>query len=350
LIGIIILFRKEYKQKFLLLDINMGKRILYLYTGDHPVHRKFAEAIGADIREMSWKIPKGYDIYFSEGEFFKLIILRMIGKLNKNSKIINLFSDPRLFYLYKGIRFNVEKGKIGKRSKIKTLLFKILVKKLNGAICVGKLQEGLLKKYYSGPFKRVDVFIDKDFHKKLLEIKPKFIGQKILFIGYGPDVYIKGVDLLVEVAKKNKDIEFIIIGKFYENFILNNTIPKNVKFIGGMKSFEMCKIFESSSLYIHLGRGEAFGITILEAMAAGLPCIVSELTGAKEAVETVAPGFVVPLSEKIVSENIINYFDKTLKEKMDLSKKVKERSKFYDEDRQLEDFKKQFGELVNELF
>jgi len=327
-----------------------GKKILYLYTGDHPVHRKFAESVGADIREMSWKIPKGYDIYFSEGEFFKLIILRMIGKLNRNSKIINLFSDPRLFYLDRKIKFNTKNGKIEKKSKMEAIIFKMLINKLNGVICVGKFEENLLKKYYFGPFKKVDVFIDKDFHKKLLKIQPKLVEKRVLFIGHGPDTYYKGIDVLIKVARKNRDINFTIVGKSYEKFIQNNDVPGNVKFIGGLKSSEMCEIFENSSLYVHLGRGEAFGITVLEAMAAGLPCIVLELTGAKEAVEKVDSKFIVPLNEKKISDKITEYFNKSLKEREILSGKFREQSRFYNEAKQLESFKKQFRELVKGIY
>jgi len=327
-----------------------GKKILYLYTGDHPVHRKFAESVGADIREMSWKIPKGYDIYFSEGEFFKLIILRMIGKLNRNSKIINLFSDPRLFYLDRKIKFNTKNGKIEKKSKMEAIIFKMLINKLNGVICVGKFEENLLKKYYFGPFKKVDVLIDKDFHKKLLKIQPKLVEKRVLFIGHGPDTYYKGIDVLIKVARKNRDINFTIVGKSYEKFIQNNDVPGNVKFIGGLKSSEMCEIFENSSLYVHLGRGEAFGITVLEAMAAGLPCIVLELTGAKEAVEKVDSKFIVPLNEKKISDKITEYFNKSLKEREILSGKFREQSRFYNEAKQLESFKKQFRELVKGIY
>jgi len=327
-----------------------GKKILYLYTGDHPVHRKFAESVGADIREMSWKIPKGYDIYFSEGEFFKLIILRMIGKLNRNSKIINLFSDPRLFYLDRKIKFNTKNGKIEKKSKMEAIIFKMLINKLNGVICVGKFEENLLKKYYFGPFKKVDVFIDKDFHKKLLKIQPKLVEKRVLFIGHGPDTYYKGIDVLIKVARKNRDINFTIVGKSYEKFIQNNVIPKNVKFIGGLQRAEMYKIFENNSLYLHLGRGESFGIAILEAMAAGLPCIVSELTGAKEVIKKVDASFIVPLNEKIINKKIIEYFNKSLIEKRSLSEKFREQSKFYSEEKQLQNFKKQFEKLIKEIY
>lgn len=327
-----------------------NKKILYLYTGDHPVHRKFAESIGADIREMSWEIPKGYDVYFSEGEFFRLVVLKMVRKLDKSSKIINLFSDPRLFYLDRKIEFDISRGKIKRKSSLKSFIFKILMNKLDGVIYVGKFEGNLLKKYYSGPSKRVDVFIDKDFHEKLLKLGPKPINKKVLFIGHGPDVYCKGIDLLIKVARDNKDIDFTIVGKSYEKFIRDNLIPKNVKFSGGLKSHEIYKLLKDSSLYIHLGRGEAFGIVVLEAMAAELPCMVSEFMGAKEAVEKVNPDFVVPLNRVIISGKIAEYFNKTLVERKILSKRFREQSKFYSEEKQLQNFTKQFEGLIKEVY
>ena len=341
--------RKAYKEIFLSGNMDENKKILYLYTGDHPIHHKFAEAIGADRRKVSWDIPKGYDIYFSEGEFFKLIILRMIGKLNKTSKIINLFSDPRLYYLDKKIRFDVGKNKIMKKSGLKTFIFKYLMKKLDGAICVGQFQEKLLKKYYSGPIEKVDIFIDKNFHKRLLKMKHKLLEKKIFIIAIGPDFYYKGVDLLIKIANKNRDIDFTICGKSYDNFIRDNDIPENVKFVGKLTSLEIYNVFRNNSLYVHLGRGEAFGITIIEAMAAGLPCIVSDITGAKEAVEKVNPKFVLPLDGKLITEKIREYFDMSLKEKQEISKRFKEESKFYNEERHLKNFKKQFFELSDKL-
>jgi len=270
--------------------------------------------------------------------------------LDSDSKIINLFSDPRLFYLDRKIKFDIEGGEIEKKSGVKSFVFKILMNKLDGAICVGKFEESLLKKYYKSSVKKVDVFINKDFHKKLLKIKPKFKEKNILFISHGPDTYCKGIDILIKVAERNKNKNFTIVGKSYEKFIQNNVIPKNVKFIGGLQRAEMYKIFENNSLYLHLGRGESFGIAILEAMAAGLPCIVSELTGAKEVIKKVDASFIVPLNEKIINKKIIEYFNKSLIEKRSLSEKFREQSKFYSEEKQLQNFKKQFEKLIKEIY
>jgi len=329
-----------------------NKKILYLYTGNHLVHRKFAESIGAEITKMSWKIPKGYDIYLSEGEFFKLVILKSIGRLGRKSKIINLFSDPRLFYLDRKINYDLKGQKIRKSSAIKCFILEKLMSRLDGAVCVGRFEESLLKRHYMGPIERVDVFIEKNFHKKLLALNPKLIEKKVLFIGNGPDIYYKGVDLLIEVARENPNVKFTVVGGFFENFLAKNPIPKNVKFIGkvNMNSDRMSKIIGNNALYVHLGRGEAFGITVLEAMAAGLPCIVSELTGAKEAVGAVNPDLIAPLDKLKVTEKIRRYFEKNLVERKNLSERFKNKSKFYGEQKQLLNFRNRFEILMEEIY
>jgi len=223
---------------------------------------------------------------------------------------------------------------------------------LDGAICVGKFEESLLRKHYSGPIRRVDVFIEKKFHEKLLALNPKLIGKKVLFIGNGPDTYYKGIDLLIEVAKENPNIKFMVIGGSFEKFLVENLIPKNVIFTGRleMNSDEMGERIKNSSLYVHLGRGEAFGITILEAMAAGLPCIVSELTGAKEVVEKIDQSFIVPLDRGQISQRILQYFENSLMKRRNLSKKFKDQSKFYNEEKQLLNFRNQFENLMGDVY
>ena len=76
-----------------------NKKILYLYTGNHIIHRKFAQSVDAKIIPMTWKIPKSYNIYFTEGEFFKPVILRIFGLIKKKSKIINLENVNFTFYI-----------------------------------------------------------------------------------------------------------------------------------------------------------------------------------------------------------------------------------------------------------
>ena len=53
-------------------DILKGKKIMYVYTGDHPVHRAFAETVTKERVSISEKIPSGYDIYLVEGAYIDL--------------------------------------------------------------------------------------------------------------------------------------------------------------------------------------------------------------------------------------------------------------------------------------
>jgi glycosyltransferase involved in cell wall biosynthesis len=84
---------------------------------------------------------------------------------------------------------------------------------------------------------------------------------------------------------------------------------------------DIYSVLPQASLYLHLARGEAWGVAILEAMAAGLPAIVSEWTGAAEAVEQVWPEGVVPLSVEKATEAVVRYFSLTETEKRALSEK-----------------------------
>ena len=128
--------------------------------------------------------------------------------------------------------------------------------------------------------------------------------------------------------------------------------PENVSFLGQplMNSKEMEKIISNHQLYVHFGRGEAFGVTALESMSAGIPTIVSNLTGVKEAVEKVRKDFVVPLEVDKAKEKILEFFDLDIIEKKALSKEFKEVSNFYSEDKQLKEFRKTFGKLLEEVY
>jgi len=77
--------------------------------------------------------------------------------------------------------------------------------------------------------------------------------------------------------------------------------------------------------------------------------MVSEYTGAKQAVEKVDKKFVVPLDKRIISEKIIEYFDYDLKKKKTLSKKNKEAAKEFSEKDMLDLFKKRFSKFVDKI-
>jgi len=94
---------------------------------------------------------------------------------------------------------------------------------------------------------------------------------------------------------------------------------------------------------VHLGRGEAFSVSTLEALLGGIPSIVSEYTGAKEVVGNLRRDFVVPLDSKIVAEKIIEYFSLPEDEKIYLSLKAKKLGRRFKKELILSNFIKEWN-------
>jgi glycosyltransferase involved in cell wall biosynthesis len=327
-----------------------NKKILYLYTGDHPVHRKFAESVKADIRKMSWKIPQGYDLYFSEGEYTRLVLLKLIRRIPRKSKLIILLSDPRLFHLNTKYKFNAKKRSVMKTSKIRNFILKKLLGKTSGVLCGGKFEESLLTKFNKKlPRRIVCPFISTERIADFKKIEPPLKQKKILFIGNGPDFYYKGIDKLIETFKelRKKDSE-ITLGIVGEWDIKDEWKVPGVEFYGMQKNIQ--RYLEESSLYLHLGRGEAFGVTIIEAMVAGVPAIVSDITGAKEVVEKVSPKFVVSLKEEGIIKRVKEYFGLSIPERKRLGESFRKEGLKINEKEMLTTFKKEFDSLIKEIY
>lgn len=115
----------------------------------------------------------------------------------------------------------------------------------------------------------------------------------ITFISIGALIVNKGFDILLLAFKKwifshNKiNVELIIIGDGPERKNLiklakNLKILKHTKFLGWQKRESIPTFLHNSDIYISSSRVETFGITVLEALTCGLPCIVTNSGGPEQ--------------------------------------------------------------------
>ena len=327
----------------------MDKKIAFVYDKLHPLHNRLLKSIDCDFTSLSKKIPRNYDIYVVEGTYLKPILLKKLGRINKEKKIVTLFSDPRLFYLHLDKKFDFKKEKMVKYPKWRSIIAKKFIKELDGAISIGDFSAGLFRKFNKkSPIINVPAFIFKEKQKTLTKINPNLSNHNLLFIGHGPDYHVKGIDLLIEVFKdiKNKfpDTKLYILGKWN---VRKEWKTEGVHFEG---TKDIVPYLKKSSLSIHLGRGESFGINILEAMLAGIPTIVSKYTGAKQAVKEVDKNMILPLKKEVIFNEIHNYFNLNLREKKELSKRCKNVAKEFNEEKILKTFKKKFQKFIKELY
>ena len=326
----------------------MNKKIVFLYDLRHPLHEKFLRTTGCDFVHFSKNPPKGYDIYIIEGTYIKPLLLKKIGKFDGKSKIVTLFSDPRLFYLKKGILFDFKEKKIRRYPLLRGLMARKMLKELDGAICIGNFIESLFRDFNKkSPALNIPAFVFRENTKKLEKIKPDLSSHDILFIGHGPDHYVKGIDLMIDVFKRVKikfpDANLYILGKWDVKKEWKN---ESIHFEGIQN---IAPYLKKCSLSIHLGRGESFGINILETMLAGIPTIVSEYTGAKQAVIKADKNLITSLDKEEIVNKIEGYFNQSLNKKETLSKKCRKAAEIFNEKDMLNQFRRNFPKFIEAI-
>ena len=135
--------------------------------------------------------------------------------------------------------------------------------------------------------------------ERIERIQGDYGKRIVLFVGRL--VYYKGVEYLIR-AMKGIDARLVIIGegplkqKLLDEVRDNGLVPA-VTFLPYQPQDELADYYRAASVFVlpSIYKSEAFGITIIEAMACGLPVISTELgTGTSYANQDGRTGFVVP--------------------------------------------------------
>jgi glycosyltransferase involved in cell wall biosynthesis len=118
------------------------------------------------------------------------------------------------------------------------------------------------------------------------DLRDRSKENQVITVGrIGPE---KRMELFLEIARRMPNVNFAIIGsvssdkKSYSD-MLRKTAPSNVSFI--IAPLRKVKdILGKAKVYVHCALNEHFGITIVEAMAAGCVPVVHDSGGAREIV------------------------------------------------------------------
>ena len=123
----------------------------------------------------------------------------------------------------------------------------------------------------------------------------------ILFVSMNYD--IKGLDYLMKGLAgfkskyPEKKFKLLIVGKGskqkYDSLAAKLGIGDTVIYAGVVENGDIAKMYIASDIFAMLSRCDTFGLTVLEAMAASLPVIVSEHVGAKDIIRHGKNGFIV---------------------------------------------------------
>ena len=282
-------------------------------------------------------LPRGYDIYLSETIFVIPTLSKVLGRVPKYSKIVNLMADPILYNI-----------KMGRPNRIPNKILRFLAGKVDAYVSVGPWKSLLRDLGINVPVIEIVSGVEDKLYDRLLKQSNKTFNHDIIFIGNltpsraeykGLDIIFEGLDL---VRKKYSDARLIISGQ--SQLSEEHT---GIEYTGFVR--DIAKELRKVSLAVNMGRGDTFPVGTIESMLAGVPTIVSNQTGTKIIADKADKSFVVDLNSNKLASKIIEYFKMSDKEKIALQKKFKKAALPYKRSLVIADFKGKWEDLVRTL-
>lgn len=178
---------------------------------------------------------------------------------------------------------------------------------------VSGLVQEQLRKIYDIPVSKMQVInpgvaldrfeaLDREACRRLIRSRHNLPEKSLvaLFVGLnfevkGLDVILRGAAHLIGKAGEYANLRILVVGsgniKKYRHLAHGLGIADEVVFAGVTQEVE--KYFLACDFLAMPSEYDTFGLVVLEAMAAGLPVIISERVGAKDLVEHGVNGFVL---------------------------------------------------------
>ncbi|MFH1019549.1 MAG: glycosyltransferase family 4 protein, partial [Pseudomonadota bacterium] len=154
---------------------------------------------------------------------------------------------------------------------------------------------------------------------KAVREKFAFAASDFIVLFVGMNFELKGLSTtiaaLAHAQKKSpaQQIKLLVVGKGNQNkfrrFAADLSVQESVIFAGVLTE-DIEDIYAASDTYVLLSDFDTFGMTVLEAMAAGLPVLISPAVGAKDLVTEGINGYIVEQNDAIAAgDRILSLLD-----------------------------------------
>lgn len=242
-----------------------------------------------------------------------LITIHITSIGNKNtadSGILFYSIFLRLYYLFNRM--------------IEKYSFSIIDKHIKFVVDSPKVGEEVISLRKDIPVKYIPNGVDIEKFKPKVDLKYELRSQfqippdKIVFLWIGRLVGIKNPKKLIKVFsimnRMNNNLFLVIRGdgilkKYLMKFSRSLNL-ENILFLGRVDEEKLPYLYSCADNYIMTSKYEGLPLTLLEAMASGIPCIVSDIPNLK-IVEDAKCGIVVDFSnEEAAAQKIMEYIKK----------------------------------------
>ncbi|MCS6913357.1 MAG: glycosyltransferase family 4 protein [Myxococcales bacterium] len=332
----------------------------------HPFHQALARSLGADFlvkdfllrwhdhdaprlrRYLSWLLcsfcfpqREAYDLILTEGPQFVPLLMRRLGLLRPHQRTAAIIAGETPYFL-----------KANRYPPASAAALRAALASYDLLVCVGAMHAELVREVLgerTPPLLTISSGLSPSRRQALSTVEPDPGSRLALHIGnmIAPwRAFYKGLDLAVaSVARARRwvpGLHLEIVGTLSAE-VIQQAQPAGVaasswlSFVGPVA--DLRPSLRRAGLYIHLGRGEAGPMTVLEAMSAGVPALVSEWTGLREAVAAVDPHLVVPLDEDMAAERIAWFMALSPTQRQELSRRSRQVAARYTEERAVSSFR-----------
>jgi phosphatidylinositol alpha-mannosyltransferase len=176
-----------------------------------------------------------------------------------------------------------------------------LVEKLDGRIAVSGAARHFISRYFPGDYRIIPNGVDLDRFADAEPFEELRDGTvNILFVGRFEER--KGLIHLLKayhrLRKRHVDARLLVIGtgpkaREYRRFVGLRQI-RDVEWLGRVADDDKARYFASADIFCSPATGqESFGIVLLEAMAAGVPIVASDIHGYKNVMQRGVQGVLV---------------------------------------------------------
>lgn len=212
---------------------------------------------------------------------------------------------------------------------ISKLIEQSKISRFNILIANSKYTADTIQKYYleiAGNIEIIYKGIQTDTYTSIIEDKKYKNTHNPMILYVGGNMQRKGVPDLIRATSIIRNsipkIRVVIVGKdpiVPKLIVLSKKlgVEENIEFMGYMSHDKLVSLYSQADLFVMPSLIEAFGVSILEAMAAGVPVIATNVGGIPEIIQNGVNGITIPpRNPNILAKAIIDiHFDPDSKEK-----------------------------------
>lgn len=341
-----------------------GVRVAMLYQDPHPAHRGFADAVGADLVDYR-RHPLGrfdgslladaynglryprYDAYVVEGS--RPLYAALAHRFTRGSRLVYLCADHGLYGLGRGDfeGDSVAKSLLGRFGRPAARA--VGRRGIDGVIAVSSFAASFTRPIVGEdtPIEVAHPYVQPDRYDELGRAEPTLDAPVAVTVGR-PNRY-KGVDLLATawpaVRERHPDAELHVVGRGH---------PERYAEIPGVRVRgyvdPLAAALDPASLYVQPSRADAFPVSVLEAMRAGLPPLVTDRTGTRSEARRVDPSLVVEPTPDALARGVSAYFDRPVAERRRLSERARECGARFDPDSRKAAFASALSGVLEDIY